>query len=254
VTQDKAWLENTGWPLLQATADFWVSRSEKDDAGKYHINNVVAADEWAENVDDNAFTNGAARVNLEAAIKSARILNKPVPKQWSEVADNLQILSFEDGVTREHASYKGENIKQADVNLLAYPLEIITDAKQIAKDLSYYEVRVPEKDTPAMTQAIFALLYSRLGNAEKADHFFRDAYIPNLNPPFRVIAETKGGTNPYFVTGAGGVLQTVMMGFAGLRITDKGIVQDAAGVLPSHWKSVTLRGIGPKGETYTRKK
>lgn len=254
VTQDRSWLETYGWPLLQATADFWVSRSEKDASGKYHIYNVVAADEWAENVDDNAFTNGAAKINLQAAIKSARILNKAVPKQWSEVADNLQILSFEDGVTKEHASYSGENIKQADVNLLAYPLEIITDAKQIAKDLNYYEVRVPEKNTPAMTQAIFSLLYARMGNAKKAEHFFRDAYIPNLNPPFRVIAETKGGTNPYFVTGAGGVLQTVMMGFAGLRITDKGIVQDAAGVLPAHWKSLTLRGIGPKGETYTRKK
>jgi hypothetical protein len=51
------------------------------------------------------------------------------------------------------------------------------------------------------------LLYARLGNAEKAYHWFKDAYIPNLNPPFRVIAETKGGTNPYFATGAGGILQ-----------------------------------------------
>jgi protein-glucosylgalactosylhydroxylysine glucosidase len=52
-----------------------------------------------------------------------------------------------------------------------------------------------------MTQGIFALLYARLGNADKAYHWFKDAYIPNLNPPFRVIAETKGGTNPYFATG-----------------------------------------------------
>jgi hypothetical protein len=37
-----------------------------------------------------------------------------------------------------------------------------------------------------------------LGNGDKAYHFFKDAYEPNLNPPFRVIAETKGGTNPIF--------------------------------------------------------
>ena len=60
-----------------------------------------------------------------------------------------------------------------------------------------------------MTQAIFALLYSRLGDGEKAYHWFKDAYEPNLNPPFRVIAETKGGTNPYFSTGAGGILQSL---------------------------------------------
>ena len=85
--------------------------------------------------------------------------------------------------------------------------------------------RVPNEGTPAMTQAIFALLYARLGDGEKAFHFFQDAYHPNLNPPFRVIAETKGGTNPYFATGAGGILQSVLMGFGGLDITEKGIVQ-----------------------------
>ncbi len=61
---------------------------------------------------------------------------------------------MENGVTREHASYKGEGIKKADVNLLAYPFKETTDPKQILKDLSYYEARVPDQGTPAMTQAI----------------------------------------------------------------------------------------------------
>jgi trehalose/maltose hydrolase-like predicted phosphorylase len=157
---------------------------------------------------------------------------------------------MEDGVTREHATYKGEGIKQADVNLLAYPLKQITDPAQIKKDLEYYESRVPNEGTPAMTQAIFTLLYARLGNKEKAYHWFKDAYLPNLNPPFRVIAETKGGTNPYFATGAGGILQSVMMGFGGLEITSKGIIQIKS-VLPKNWKSLTLMGIGIGRKAYT---
>ncbi len=74
-------------------------------------------------------------------------------------------------------------------------------------------------------------------------------YIPNLNPPFRVIAETKGGTNPYFATGAGGILQAVLMGFGGLEITPKGLTQIKA-TLPTGWKSVTLTGIGVEKKTY----
>ena len=105
------------------------------------------------------------------------------------------------------------------MNLLAYPLKLITDPVQIKKDLVYYQSRVPNQGTPAMTQAVFALLYARLGQGDTAFHFFKDAYIPNLNPPFRVIAETKGGTNPYFATGAGGILQAMLMGFGGLDIT-----------------------------------
>ncbi len=168
------------------------------------------------------------------------------------VANNIPILKMEDGVTREHATYKGEGIKQADVNLLAYPLKEITDPNQIKKDLSYYETRVPDEGTPAMTQAIFTLLYARLGDGEKAYHFFKDAYVPNLNPPFNVIAETKGGTNPYFATGAGGIIQSILMGFGGLEITPKGVTQIKSD-LPDKWKSLTISGVGPGKKTFVVK-
>lgn len=252
VTQDKDWLREKGWPILSATADFWASRVERNGTGQYDIKNVVAADEWAENVDNNAFTNAAAKANLQFATAAAKLLNINADPDWMHVAGNIPILKMEDGVTREHATYKGEGIKQADVNLLAYPLKQITDILQVKKDLQYYESRVPNEGTPAMTQAIFALLYARLGNREKAYHWFKDAYEPNLNPPFRVVAETKGGTNPYFATGAGGVLQSVMMGFGGLEITPTGIVQ-VKSVLPAGWKSLTIKGVGPGRKTFTVK-
>ncbi len=252
VTQDKNWLREKGWPILSATADFWASRVERNGPGKYEIKNVVAADEWAENVDNNAFTNAAAKSNLQYATEAAKILGIAPNADWIEVANNIPILKLETGVTSEHASYHGEKIKQADVNLLAYPLKQITDVTQIKKDLEYYETRIPDAGTPAMTQAIFTLLYARLGDKEKAWHWFKDAYVPNLNAPFRILAETKGGTNPYFATGAGGILQSVIMGFGGLDITSKGVVQ-VKSVLPPQWRSLTIKGIGPEKKTFVVK-
>lgn len=249
VTQDKTWLKEKGWPILSATADFWASRVERNGPGHYDIRNVVAADEWAENVDNNAFTNAAARANLRYATEAARILNIPPDNDWATVAANIPILKLDNGITKEHEGYHGEGIKQADVNLLAYPLKEITDPRQVSADLSYYEQRVPDAGTPAMTQAIFALLYSRLGDGDKAYHWFHEAYVPNLNAPFRVIAETKGGTNPYFATGAGGIIQSVLMGFGGLEITAKGITQVKT-KLPPAWKSLTITGIGPERKTF----
>jgi trehalose/maltose hydrolase-like predicted phosphorylase len=251
VTQDKQWLRDKGYPILAATADFWASRVERNGKAQYDIRNVVAADEWAENVDNNAFTNAAAKANLQYATQAANILGLAPNTDWQHVADNIPILKMNDGVTQEHATYKGEGIKQADVNLLAYPLKEITNPSQILKDLEYYNARVPNEGTPAMTQAIFTLLYARLGDAGKAAHWFKDAYLPNLNPPFRVIAETKGGTNPYFATGAGGVLQAVLMGFGGLEITPKGIIQIKSS-LPSNWKRLTITGVGTGKKTFTR--
>ncbi|MGZ3851910.1 MAG: glycosyl hydrolase family 95 catalytic domain-containing protein [Flavisolibacter sp.] len=252
VTQDKQWLRERGYPMLAATADFWASRVERNGPGHYDIKNVVAADEWAENVDNNAFTNAAAKANLRYATQAAMVLGINPNPDWQTVANNIPILKMDNGVTQEHASYHGEGIKQADVNLLAYPLKEVTDARQIQKDLEYYETRIPNEGTPAMTQAVFALLYARLGNGEKAYHWFKEAYVPNLDPPFRVLAETKGGTNPYFATGAGGILQSLLMGFGGLEITSNGISQIKSS-LPTEWKSLTLTGIGPQKKTYVVK-
>jgi len=253
VTQDVEWLREKGWPIISETADFWVDRAERNEKGEYEIKNVVASDEWAENVDNDAFTNASAQVNLRNAVVAAAVLKQAPKPEWKTVADKLVFNKLANGVTREHATYNGENIKQADVNLLAYPLLVIKDTAQIRKDLNYYEVRVPEKGTPAMTQAIFSLLYTRLGNADKAYHFFVDAYCPNLLPPFRVIAETKGGDNPYFLTGSGGVLQAVLMGFGGLDITPKGIIQHKT-ILPKHWNSLVITGVGKDKSTVTVRK
>ncbi|MES2374138.1 MAG: glycoside hydrolase family 65 protein [Bacteroidota bacterium] len=252
VTQDKEWLKEKGWPVMKETADFWASRVERNGPGKYDIKNVVAADEWAENVDNNAWTNASAKAVLQNATEAAKLLGITPDPDWMNVANNIPILKLENGVTREHAAYHGEGIKQADVNLLAYPLKEVSDPKQIRKDLEYYETRVPNEGTPAMTQAIFTLLYARLGDGDKAYHFFKDAYVPNLNPPLRVIAETKGGTNPYFATGAGGIIQSVLMGFGGLEITPKGIIQ-VKSALPKQWKSLTITGVGVEKKIFSVK-
>jgi trehalose/maltose hydrolase-like predicted phosphorylase len=249
VTQDKTWLKERGWPVLSATADFWTSRVERNGNKHFDIKNVVAADEWAENIDNDAYTNAAAKVNLEYATQAARVLGLSSNPDWAIVAQNIPMFKFPNGVTKEHETFQGNGIKQADVNLLAYPLKAITNNEQIRKDLEYYETRVPNQGTPAMTQAIFALLYARLGDGKKAYRFFKDAYEPNLNPPFRVIAETKGGNNPYFATGAGGVLQSVLMGFGGLDITAAGVVKIKS-TLPPKWQSLKLTGIGPDKKVY----
>ncbi|MGH7575779.1 MAG: glycoside hydrolase family 65 protein [Longimicrobiales bacterium] len=247
ITQDRRWLQVRGWPMLEGTARFWASRVERNGAGRYDINNVVGADEFAANVDNNAFTNGVARANLRAAIAAAEVLGVSADPDWQDVHDNIPILRFPDGVTREHSTYAGDTIKQADVNLLAYPLNEVTDPAAIERDLEYYLPRVARG--PAMTYSIFSILYQRLGKTDTAYEMFLRGYRPNVLPPFGVLAEVAGGTNPYFATGAGGVLQAMLFGFGGLRITPMGITQDAT-TLPVGWTSLTITGVGPEERTY----
>jgi trehalose/maltose hydrolase-like predicted phosphorylase len=242
VTHDKVWLRDRGYPVLKEVADFWASRVERKGPGRYEINNVIGANEWQENIDNNAFTNGMAITALRYASQAARELGLTPNPDWELVAQNIPILKFPDGVTRENATYSGVEIKQADANLLSYPLEIITDKAQIEKDLAYYEPRFSPQG-PAMGHAVLSTLYSRLGNPEKAYTIFQSSYKPNAVPPFGVIAETAGGTNPYFATGAGGMLQSLVFGFGGLNIGDNGITQRPV-KLPKAWKSLTIKGVG----------
>jgi trehalose/maltose hydrolase-like predicted phosphorylase len=252
VTKDKDWLRDRGWPILKEVAAFWASRVERNGPGHYDINNVIGANEWQENIDNNAFTNGMAKTVLGYATEAARVMGLTPDPDWALVADNIPILKFPDGTTRENATYSGINIKQADVNLLAYPLKVITDPAQVRKDLEYYEPRM-DPNGPAMGHAILTVLAARDNNPELAYKLWKKSYQPNQVPPFGVLAETAGGTNPYFATGAGGFLQGTLMGFGGLDITPQGIVQLKT-TLPSAWKSMTITGVGVERKTFNVKR
>lgn len=248
VTKDTTWLRQKGWPVIKEAADFWASRVERNGPGKYDIKNVIGANEWLENIDNNAFTNGMAITALRNAVQAAEILQIPSDPDWSDVARNIPILEFPDGTTRENATYTGEEIKQADAVLLSYPLEIITDRQEMMKDLAYYAPRTSTQG-PAMGSAILSILYNRLGKPKEAADIFSTSYKPNEVPPFGVIAETAGGTNPYFATGAGGMLQAVIAGFGGLSITDDGIIQGSS-TIPKSWKKLRIVGAGINEKEY----
>ncbi|WP_254454481.1 glycoside hydrolase family 65 protein [Flavobacterium sp. M31R6] len=249
-TQDKTWLKEN-YKVLKETADFWVSRVIKNGDGSYSILNVVGADEYAQHVDDNAFTNASTIEALKNTIKAATILNEPINPMWLDVSNKL-IIHSENGITQNYKGYKGQMIKQADVNLLAYPLHVITDRKQIEKDLEYYTEKIDKKDGPAMASGVLSVLYARLGDKDKAYAYFVKSYLPNSRPPFGVFSESANSNNPYFATGAGAMLQAVIYGFGGVEQTDKGLKYNK-GLLPKQWKSLTIKGIGPDNSIITIK-
>ena len=200
-------------------------------------------------MDDNAFTNASAIESLKNTIKAAKILNEKVNEEWIKVSEKL-VIHKENGITQNYKGYKGQMIKQADVNLLAYPLHIITDKEQIKKDLEYYADKIDKKDGPAMASGVLSVLYARLGDRDKAYEYFVKSYLPNSRPPFGVFSESANSNNPYFATGAGAMLQAVIYGFGGVEQTDKGL-QFNKGIFPKKWKSLKIIGIGTDEKTIT---
>lgn len=246
LTQDKVWLR-ASWDVLRETADFWLSRVTKNDNGSYSILNVVGADEYALNVDDNAFTNASTIEALKNTIKAAQLLNEPVNPKWIEVAENL-LIERKNGITQNYKGYKGQLTKQADVNLLAYPLHIVTEPRQIKADLDYYAAKIDQKEGPAMTYGVLSVLYARLGDRKQAYDYFVKSYLPYSRGPFGVFSESASSNNPYFATGAGAMLQAVLFGFGGIEQTDQGLKYNK-GLLPEHWTYLKIKGVGTTEKT-----
>ena len=286
MTGDREWLRSEGWPVLREVAEFWMSRVEWNPDGSCSIRGVVGADEFAHHVTDNAFTNASAIVALRAAVSAARLLAVDTPAnrrgaqragknpagegsprsiggtagtkaagqaaEWGRVADALRILWRPDGVTDEFEGYAGQTVKQADVNLLAYPLQVVTDPKAIRRDLEFYEPRI-HPHGPAMSQAILALQWARLGEGSKAYELYQKGLEGHLHGPFLAFSETAGHGDTCFMTGLGGFLQLFINGFCGLELTDGGVVQLPA-ALPPQWKSITVTGVGPERRTYSNRR
>lgn len=250
MTKDLKWLKEEGFPLLQEIACFWCSKAVKNKDGSYSIRNVVGADEYRHGATDNAFTNGAVKLALQQIITAAQNCQYQIPKEWKEVADNIRILSFDNGITQQDATYQGEMIKQADANLLGYPL-LFSSSTQQKKDLAYYSKKIDPVHGPAMSFSIFSIQYARLGMQKEAYEAFKKCYLPNKRPPFGVLSETPSSNNAYFMTGAGGFLQAIINGFGGLQLTSEGIKQ-LPSVLPKHWKRLTIKGVGPQQLKFTK--
>lgn len=209
-TGDKEWLLRRGFPIIKDCADFWVSRADDNGDGSYSIRNVVGADEYAEGVDDNAFTNGAAKRALEAAVLAAEELGVKSEQEWKTVADGLRFHYDENGVVDEYEGYAGQMIKQADAVLLAYPLELITNPSDVKRLLDRYDKVLDLEHGPAMSHALMAVNYRRMGDEKRWREMLMRGLLPYLRGPFLNISETPSNNETYFLTGAGAVLQALM--------------------------------------------
>ncbi|MDE6782166.1 MAG: glycoside hydrolase family 65 protein, partial [Paramuribaculum sp.] len=245
---DTVWLRESAEPMIRACADFWVSRAEANPDNTYSIRGVVGADEYAIYVDDNAFTNAAAIRNLQYAAKAAKITGRPIDKRWQEVADGLSLHHLPSGVIAEYEGFADTTIKQADVALLAYPLDFITDRNETDRTLTYYEALTDTIGGPAMSHSAMAVNYARLNQPEKAARLIDRATTPYLRGEHLMMAETPSTDDTYFLTGAGGLLQAILMGYLGIDITEGGVSQSSAS-LPSGIRKITA--ITPHG-TFSR--
>lgn len=232
------------------------------DRQRYEFNNVIGPDEWHEHVNNNAYTNYLAKWNIESGLaildwlhlkapdKAAALIQQLhlTPEQlehWREVAVQLYLPQdqetglfeqFEDFFLLEaldQTSYQGRRasyqailgleltkhyriIKQADVLALLtlFRQQLDLQAKQVNWD--YYYPITDHDYGSSLTPALHVLLACDLDLLETAYEMFLKGALVDL--------EDRRGNAAEGIHAAccGAVWQAVVLGFAGLTITEDG--------------------------------
>ena len=247
-TRDRDYLRTQAAPVICGSADFWVSRAEYcAEFDRYEIRNVCCVDESAYHVDNNAVTNYSAQVNLRLAAKVCRLLDRPVNAQWQTVADKMYIpVDPERNLILEHDRYRGELINQADAVLTVYPWEMPMSDECKFNTVEYYRTRY-QADKIMMGSSIDGIVDCELGRSESSWAMLLDLLAYHRGD-FLLVSESPLNETINMLTGQGGLLQLVMMGWGGLRMHDDALA--AANRLPRQVEHMKISNLHYSGETF----
>jgi trehalose/maltose hydrolase-like predicted phosphorylase len=249
-TGDKTWLAQRGWPVLSQAAAFWASRVSLGANGSYHINGVTGPDEESPDVDDEVYTNVAAKTVLEDATQAARVLGVGAPADWTSIASGIVVPEgAELGIIPEYAGYNSGLVKQADVTMLEYPLDYHMPASVAESDINYYVPRT-DPNGPSMSDAVNSIDTSALGTPGCASFVYTQrSEQPFIRDVFDQFSETSTGGAFTFMTGIGGFLQEFIYGYSGLRFGAKSV--ELAPSLTGQLDGVVLHGLAWHGRRFT---
>ena len=95
VRGDDGFLLEAGAEVLIETARMWEDLGFYGEDGRFHIHGVTGPDEYTTVVNDNAFTNLMARLNLRYAASVARRLAATEPAAWAALREQLALDPIE---------------------------------------------------------------------------------------------------------------------------------------------------------------
>ncbi|TVY48570.1 Acid trehalase [Lachnellula cervina] len=236
ITKNETWFDDGPRQVIESAAIMTGHLLQYNDTTKsYWLHNMTDPDEYANNVDNGAFTIASAAELLKQANWLKVAQGQPINETWQNQLENIEYPIATSNITLEYQTMNDSvAVKQADVVLLTYPLDYGQNytAEDKLLDLDYYANK-QSPNGPAMTYSVFAIDANALSlSGCSAYTYTLNNYLPYLRAPFFQFSEQavddvslNGDTNPAFpfLTGHGGADQVVPFGFLGIR-TDQPVL------------------------------
>jgi kojibiose phosphorylase len=269
---DERFLLEAGAEILFETARFWASRAQLEEDGQYHIREVMGPDEYHESVDDNAYTNGMARFNLEIGAEVAALLEARWPERWRELSGRLGLSSDEPsrwlrtasqlysgldertGLIEQFRGYFGlEDIDLRDYEPRTAAMDVLLARDRIQRsqvikqpDVLMLLYLLGERFPPEVQQANFRYYDARTGHGSSLSpsiHATLAARLGDIDLATKYLRQTAqidlantmgNAASGVHVAALGGLWQAVVFGFAGVTLS--GDEPRVAPRIPDHWK------------------
>ena len=217
---------------------------------RYTLRNGTDPDEYANFVDNPAYTMVLIKTRLEMANMFRSMFGLPANDTWNQQADLIEIPTNENAdIILEYAAMNGSiQVKQADAVLVDDLLDY--QNPYTLSDLDYYAGK-QSIEGPGMTYGVFSIVASEASPSGCAAYTY-DLYgsQPYARAPWYQYSEQliddynqNGGTHPAFpfLTGMGGANRVAIFGYLGLRLRIDSFNVDPS--LPPQIPSLTYRTI-----------
>ena len=261
-TDDEEFLKDMGLEILIETARLWLDVGTYDRKGRFVIQEVTGPDEYTCMVNNNYYTNASAGYNLKnAAGLYEKFADDPKVKKLgsdlklsdSEIeemkrAAGLMYLPYDEetGINPQDDSfldkpvwdlaatakddfplllhyhplhlYRYQVCKQADTVLAHFLFPDLASRETMEKSFRYYE-KITTHDS-SLSTCVFSMTASMLGLHKEALSYFGDSAKLDLMNRHE---NTKDGVH---TANMGGCYMAIVNGFAGLRISEDGLLID----------------------------
>jgi len=244
-TCDPFFLKEGTWPVLRTAAEWIESRGVFTQRG-FEILNIMGPDEGL-NINNSSYMNIAARMVLEAAVHCCRMLGYVPPASWTRIAARIVVpidtkrrivLPYDNA--SEKRAYSLGNLDYLIVHDPPLPSDLMQNTYEHEKKL-----RGTRAITPGFMCAGVAASAAFFGDRKRASELFRQSWEPYWVDPYGLTKEHEKGPT-CFLTNFGSLLQTVLFGFTGLRISEGDWSRHTA-TLPEGWTRIEVDRVWVRG-------
>ncbi|KAA0237594.1 MAG: glycoside hydrolase family 65 protein [Armatimonadetes bacterium] len=234
--------------IIAGARDFYLWRAEEQ-GSECEIRSVVSPDEFHTG-DNDLYTNLVAQWCVNGGSWEA----PPGSPKFKLPRDDKGFLTYDGDPLRSY--------KQAAAVLAIFPLQYPGAEAEARTMLERFEDKITPNG-PAMSESVHATIWARLGEGDRAYEAWQKSWRRFTGNPLLLFSEKPRTPKTYFLTGAGGCLQTVVHGFLGIRIDSQRDPKaswsapikmnkwiSARPHLPSAWRSVEFKGLRLLGRRY----